>query len=825
MSAIRLAAPWAGWAMPLADVPDPAFAQGMMGEGIAIDPLEGTLRAPCAGVVGTVAATGHAVTLLLENGAELLLHVGVDTVALQGKGFRALVERGASVDQGTPLIEVDLASVAAKVKSLRTPVLIANSGYRCTVLACDRLVEPGDPIMDVTPLDLATQERLHEGEEIMRAVELPPGHGLHARPAARIGAALKGYGAQVRIEAHGRSADARSTTGLMALGTRAGDRLHMTAVGADAAAALAALAALIETGLEGETETPAAPVPAATLAHEPLSANQLRGVRAAPGMAIGSVFKLVSQAIAVERDGRGTDREMAALTAALSNLSAELGRPASTAAEEIMAAHRAMLYDPELLALARSAIAKGRSAGWAWREATRARAGSLQATGDARLVERVADLRDLEQRILARLSGDIEPGAPSAPAGSIVIADDLLPSRFLELQKIGVAGIATARGGATAHAAILAAAAGVPMIVAVGPAVLELANGDMAVLDADRAIIDCKPDKAAIADARALQARRSSDRAAALESAHTLCRTRDGERIEIFANLGSAADARSAVAAGAEGCGLLRTEFLFLDRQTAPDEAEQRAAYAAIANALEDRPLIVRTLDVGADKQAPYLPAAFEDNPALGLRGVRLSLARPELLKTQLRAILTGVPAPRCRIMVPMVVDPSELLRVREMLDMCQHDLGLERVPLGVMIETPAAALMAAEIAVHADFLSVGTNDLTQYTLCIDRTSDALAARADALHPAVIRLIAAAGTGAARHDRPLGVCGALASDPLAAPLLLGLGVTELSAIPAMIPALKARVRALEMAECRTLAERALSLGSPAEIRALLEKTI
>jgi multiphosphoryl transfer protein len=289
----------------------------------------------------------------------------------------------------------------------------------------------------------------------------------------------------------------------------------------------------------------------------------------------------------------------------------------------------------------------------------------------------------------------------------------------------------------------------------------------------------------------------------------------------VFANVGSEKDALAAVANGAEGSGLLRTEFLFLDRDTPPDEDEQARQYQAVASALDGRPLIVRTLDVGGDKAAPYLPIPTEENPALGLRGVRVSLWRPHLLKTQIRAILRVKPLGQCRIMVPMVGSLSELRAVRAVLDEAKREMGVaERVELGVMIETPAAAVTADLIAAEADFLSVGTNDLTQYVLAMDRGNPELAARIDALHPAVLRMIDQTCKGAAKHGRWVGVCGGLASDLAAVPVLLGLGVTELSATAAVVPEVKALVRRLSLPACRDLAAKTLDQTSPEAVRDL-----
>jgi len=308
------------------------------------------------------------------------------------------------------------------------------------------------------------------------------------------------------------------------------------------------------------------------------------------------------------------------------------------------------------------------------------------------------------------------------------------------------------------------------------------------------------------------------------DEAGTDCRLASGERIEVFANLaGSAADTRHAVTQGAEGCGLLRTEFLFLERATAPDEAEQLRSYQQVADLLGRRPLVIRTLDVGGDKPIAYLPLPPEENPALGLRGIRTSLWRPELLDVQLRALLAVKPA--VRILLPMITDVAEFRLVSERLNDLCRELGVARPQLGAMIETPAAAMLADQIAAVADFLSIGTNDLAQYGLAMDRGHAELAARIDGVHPAVLRLIEVTARGAAAHRRPLAVCGGLASDPGAVPLLLGLGVDELSVVPGSIPRLKALIRKLELDACRKLAAHALGLTTAAEVRAAVQAAL
>jgi phosphoenolpyruvate-protein phosphotransferase len=301
--------------------------------------------------------------------------------------------------------------------------------------------------------------------------------------------------------------------------------------------------------------------------------------------------------------------------------------------------------------------------------------------------------------------------------------------------------------------------------------------------------------------------------------AHTPALTLDGLQIEVAANVASSAEAAEALANGADGVGLLRTEFLFVDRNTAPDEEEQRAAYQAVLDAMGDKSVIIRTIDVGGDKQLDYLPLPVEANPVLGLRGIRLAQVRPELLDQQLRALLHVSPLSRCRILLPMVTEVDELLHIRQRLDALCTELGvLERPELGVMIEVPAAALLAEQLAEHADFLSIGTNDLSQYTLAMDRDHAGLASRVDAMHPALLRLIAQTCAGAAVHNRWVGVCGALASDPLATPVLIGLGVSELSVSPVQIGEIKDRVRHLDASECRRISQDLLKLSSAAAVR-------
>lgn len=376
-----------------------------------------------------------------------------------------------------------------------------------------------------------------------------------------------------------------------------------------------------------------------------------------------------------------------------------------------------------------------------------------------------------------------------------------------------------AEGGATSHVAILARSKGLPCLVALGAGLLELEEGRQVVLDAGQGRLELNPDARRLEQVALQVAQREEQRRRQQADAQREALTRDGRRIEIGANVASPREAAEAFANGADGVGLLRTEFLFLERRAAPDEEEQRNAYQEVLDAMGQRKVIIRTIDVGGDKHLDYLPLPVEENPALGLRGIRLGQARPELLDQQLRALLRVEPLERCRILLPMVSEVDELRAIRGRLGELATQLGIERLPeLGVMIEVPSAALLADQLAEHADFLSIGTNDLSQYALAMDRCHAGLADRIDALHPALLRLIAQTCAGAARHGRWVGVCGALASDPLATPVLVGLGVEELSVGPNLVGEIKTRVRQLDAAECRRHAQALLDLGSARAVR-------
>ena len=420
---------------------------------------------------------------------------------------------------------------------------------------------------------------------------------------------------------------------------------------------------------------------------------------------------------------------------------------------------------------------------------------------------------------VVRLAGPA--GANQRPAG-VVVAADLNPADAQSLDASTVVAVATAAGAPLSHAAILARSLGIPVVTGLGPEVLALADGAFVLVDGDAGTLHVSPPPALVeaATARRLDARRLFDAARRL-AAEPAC-TLDGRTVPVLANVGSPREAKVAVDEGADGVGMLRTEFAFLGRAEPPDEQEQYDAYRGVADAVGDRPLVVRTLDLGAD--IPTWGGAAEANPALGNRGLRFTLAAPELFRTQLRAIARLAEQRPLQVMFPMVTTVDEVRAARACLDAVTTEPP-GAIEIGITVEVPAAALTADSFAPLVDFFAVGTNDLTQYTLAVDRANAAVAGLADGLHPGVLRLVRAVTAAGAAHRRPVEVVGELACDPLAIPVLLGLGVSALSVRPNAVATTKQAVRAVGLDDARRLAEAALEAESATAVRLLCRRAL
>ncbi len=839
-SPVNVLAPLSGRVVPIEDVPDPAFAQKMVGDGLSIDPVTNLVLAPIDGVVIDLHASRHAVVIEEPSGVQVMVHVGIDTVMLDGVGFDALINKGDTVRAGQPLLRFDIAHVAANAASVLTEIVVVNGECLAQMDKASGTVEAGKSVLLTLHLAAQTMDTIAQSPEPQAQwlyspfIDLPNPAGLHARPAAVLAKAARQFSARIGLLCGELEADAKSAVDVMTLATRLGDRVRLRGCGADAAAALDDLERLLRDGCGERVDRADVAQHAPTLQTQAMppttvngmgSSGPFTGVCASPGLAIGQIVQWRGSEFEFDECGGTYDEERGRLSNALRIAGEQIASLSAAASDtacqaDIMQAHLALLDDPALTEAADASLRAGTSAPTAWHRACQSVAQRLAQHPSPQLRERATDVRDIATRVLSLLT-EVRRASAVLAERSIVMADDLTPSDMVSLDRRKVAGLCTVSGGPTSHVAIIARSMGIPAICGIDPAALSLAEGAPAVLDGSAGLLRVDPDAELLNDVTGRMEAAAAQQRANAQVAHQRGSTRDGHRVEVVANVRNAADAKEAVAAGAEGVGLLRSELLFEDRLAAPSEDEQAAAYQAAASELgAGRPLIVRTLDVGGDKPLRYLPLPKEDNPFLGLRGIRVSLAYPDLFRTQLRAILRAAPHGDVHIMFPMVCDLDEVLEAKRMVREAQQSFP-HPVKIGLMIEVPAAVAMAEALAREVDFFSIGTNDLAQYTLAIDRGHAKLAAQVDALHPAVLKMIELTVAGAHAHGKPVGVCGAIASDPAATAILVGLGVDELSVSVPAIAAIKAKLASLDFEACRALAQRMLKLGSAAQVRQAL----
>jgi phosphocarrier protein FPr len=646
-------------------------------------------------------------------------------------------------------------------------------------------------------------------------------HGLHARPAARLVQEVRRRDARARIR--NRSAgsdwvDAGSLSKLATLGVRSGDEVEVRVSGRQAAETLHHILALAARKFD-ESQAAAAPARSEATSHHPIGAS--------PGLGIGPARSARQGPVSIPDPPAATEdpavewrrlgQAIAAVRRTISQLRARTARDAGEAEAAIFDAHQLLLDDDALLGDVRARIDQGSPAVSAWSAAVRDLAAELAAVPDPYLRARADDVTAVGDQVLRAMLGT--SASTSAPTG-VLIAADLAPAEAAGLDPAQAAAVLLASGSPHAHNVILLRAKGIPAIVGAGPSVLSIPDGTIVAVDGSRGeyVVDPPEDVRATFQTRVAAVAQRQRQAGARAGEPAL--TRDGVAVGVGANIGSIDDARAAAAHGAELAGLVRTEFLFLGRQHAPDVEEQIAVYSKIAEALEGRRITLRTLDVGGDKPLELLPTPAEVNPFLGVRGIRFSLAHPGLLADQLLAMVEVARRTPVSVMFPMISIIDEILSARRLLDEAITRTGRGRptgLQVGMMVEVPAAALKASAFARHVDFLSIGTNDLTQYALAADRNNDAVAAIHDAFDPGLLHLVRATCQGAAGRA-PVSVCGELAADERAVGLLIGLGVDSLSVTPPAIPATKEAVRAVDTREARCRADEALWADSAAAVR-------
>jgi len=557
---------------------------------------------------------------------------------------------------------------------------------------------------------------------------------------------------------------------------------------------------------------------------------EFAGISASPGIAIGRVFLFLEDKLAIPRypiAPSNVEAEQRRFADALERAAAEL-RALAGAGNPVVEAHLMMLEDPEFASGVRRGVAeRNRNAEWVVAETVDELSERLGAAGTAYLQERTLDLHDVGQRLIGQLLEHRRPSLADAPEGSVIVTRTLMPSDTLALDRRRVVGIAADAGSRTSHTAILARSLGIPAVLGLSDITRHARQGEGICIDGNRGVVVVEPDS----DTRARYARRKAaweEATARLAGLNDLpAETLDGKLVTLEANIEVPDEVDAVLSHGADGIGLFRSEFLFLQPGRFPSEDEQERAYSAVLRAMGDRPVTIRTLDLGGDKIAAGFAFAAEANPILGWRAIRYCLARPEVFRTQLRALLRASMHGNLRLMFPLISGPAELERIREIL--AEVQAGLTRdgvpfrgdVPVGIMIEVPSAALISDLLAPRVDFFSIGTNDLIQYTLAVDRGNEAIAEIYEPLHPAVLRAIRAVVEAGRRQNIRVGICGEMAGEPLYAVLLLGLGLVDFSVSPYLVPEIKTILHACDSTEAATLADDCLALATPSEVRAVV----
>ncbi|HEY2013404.1 MAG TPA: phosphoenolpyruvate--protein phosphotransferase [Bryobacteraceae bacterium] len=743
------------------------------------------------------------------------------------------------------LVFMDLGSA---VLSAETALELLDEDKRAHVRLCSApVVEGAISAASLAAAGAAIEEILREMRAAPQAAPAPPTGpvderlvtitnrlGLHARPAAQLLRLVRRFQSRVTIENVSHPAgpfEANGIHGILSLGARQGHQLRLRAEGPDAPRALAELEAFIQSG-SGDREERREPAPPGIQAP---GARALAGIAASAGIAIAPLFRLRPAHIRydareVEDPEAQRERLLAAIRAAQDEtrtLYDWAARNATGDEAAIFDAQSLFLEDPALLDAASQMVLDRRvNAEFAWQESSARIAAEIRALDDPYLRARVADVEDIAARVLRRLSGGATlPLHLQQP--SILAAHDLTPSQVQEFDPALVLGLCLESGSASSHSVILARALGIPVVAGLGPSLSALPEGTIVALDGERGTVWISPDSNEVEALNRGRAQWLDGRRKAGLDRHRPAATRDGRAIKVLANISGVAEAADAVSFGAEGVGVLRTEFLFLHRTSAPGEEEQVAAYRAIAQALGGRPLIVRTLDVGGDKSLPYVDIGEEANPFLGWRGIRITLGRRDLFRTQLRAILRAGADHAVSLLLPMVASLDELRETKTILREVEAELHSEAVPfrkniaVGVMIEVPAAVALAPELAREAAFFSIGSNDLIQYSMAADRTNSRVAALADSFQPAVLRMIRQAVEAGRSAGIDVTLCGELAADPLATPLLLGMGLAEFSVSAALVPGLKQAIARWTIPEAEAIARKAMDLDSCAAVRRLL----
>jgi phosphoenolpyruvate-protein phosphotransferase len=812
--------PIIGITMDITQVPDPVFADKLVGNGIAIDPLSNKIYAPVNGIIKSIHPSKHSIIIAADAGFDILIHIGLETVALGGDGFNIHVSDGDWIKMGDVIGEFDLDYVAQRSKTLITPIVLLDLNHEIFsfLVVPQQETKFGFPIMQIKKKLIVLNEDQSQISNLIKSkpILITNPHGIHARPAAAISSVARKYDSEILIKKDEKAVNAKSIISLLSLAVNQNDSVYVYAVNEEIIKSLSYILIHLYDS-SGEDQYQISP--------KHVDGNKYYGIAASFGIACGVLKKKGKLNFIIEENKNDILTEKKRFYEALNKVKKEIEYSLANLTENdqiysgILEAHIQMLCDPALIDESLSIINNNKSAAFAIKQVITDNCNILAKTESTVLIERQDDFMDLLNRILIAMNTkQIQTVNHDLP--TILLDNWLTPNDLVMIDK-NVVGLISVAGGATSHAAIIARAKGIPLLVGVNPSILDIPDNIQVVLNSKAGYVNLAPEPHEIDEVNiyldSLRYKHQIDSQNAKAKAYT----KDGHQINCYINIANPEDSRDIMLNGVEGIGLFRTEFIFLNRKVPPTVEEQYKIYADIVSNAGNIPVIIRTLDAGGEKQIDYLKIAHEQNPVLGIRGVRFSLQRKDLLIDQLTAVAM-VNKPNIKVMLPMISCIEEYREVKHIFEAIKKQNGVTvDIELGIMAEVPSVVLMSDIFAREVDFFSIGTNDLSQYILAIDRENLKLAAQIDYFHPSIIRGIDMVVKGAKQMSRPVSICGLMASDKLAIPLLIGLGIDQLSMSIDSIAENKAFIRNLNYEDCLDAAQKSLNLSTTFEIRQFL----
>lgn len=857
-------APLSGETVALEDIEDPIIATKALGDGIAIKPNDNNVFSPCSGVIKLIHSQKNVIIIHTETGADILINIGINLKDIPKNLFKSFVQVGSIVETGDLLLQFDKNELLKDSAKFNTIVVVNNLETSCNeirfinnsknILACKSLLYVIGKKEAINSnefneyLKRLSTNMKKENNNLKLELIVINKTGIHARPASVLSSLAKKFTSEIKLYKEDDKADAKSLIEILGLGISYNDNVTLEIIGEDAEEALSAISEAFASGFgeEGHSDKKTVTTTAQqstnttdsnqedTKIIEKIKTNEksvvISGVVNYPSLVMGKAFFIVEEDISITENSEiSYEEEKHRLLSAIDNVKSKIQEYINNAQEnnktsqaEIFTAHAEVLKDDFLINSAKELLKESKTAEYAFKQATNKTCDILSKTQNSLLKERISDIKDIQKSVINVLSGkELKP--LEIPENSIVIAEDLNPSNITNFNS-NVKGVILSKGSSTSHISIMMKNEGIASLVSVGSSVLHIKEGTAIILDSKQGNLIVNPSEeeknSNTSKVEELQKIRNYN----LIKTKNPAITTDGIRIKVLGNVGGIDQAVEAYNKGGEGIGLVRSEFLFMSCKSAPTEEWQRNVYQDICNAMHGEEVVVRTLDVGGDKPISYINIPSEENPIMGLRGVRNYHLNKEIFYSQIRALLSVNPAGICKIMIPMISGIGEVKKIKEVIAKEKESLGIKaEIKVGIMVEVPSVALLAKQFAKHVDFFSIGTNDLAQYILAMDRGHNVLTKHLNNLNPAILKSIDFTCKGAKEYNVPVGVCGAMASEIESVPILIGLGVSSLSCTSALIPDVKAFIRSVSYSKCVEVAQKSLELETQDEVKSLIYK--